>query len=199
MIQAKFFNLAMGSSVKPHSHANRVVINCLLQGALQESRLDPSQTGSLSIQYHFAPKILVRSGHAIHTLKASVDSMLWGASFSWPNQHQVSPVLIALINTLVVFSPTVEACVDEEIKPQMMLEHRMGRPEAPCFLKALEHKAQSGDVEAQITLGISLMEGYAGVEEPSMGMYWLTRAAEKEEGQGFYEAYVADAEEGYVC
>ena len=199
MIQAKLQKLQSGAVIRPHAHRNKIIVNCLVKGVIQESKLDPFKRGTLSVTYHSAPNILVRSGYDIHTLKASVDSTLLGVSASWPASHKSFPALVVLVNALGVFSSGVEACIHSELNPETMIEHRMGKHEDSCFLEVLEEKAQSGDIEAQITLGISYMEGLAGVEDPITGLYWLRRAAEKEEGKGFYEAYVTDAEEGYVC
>ncbi|HSG03544.1 MAG TPA: hypothetical protein VLA39_07395 [Marinobacterium sp.] len=67
-----------------------------------------------------------------------------------------------------------------------------------CFFENLEHAASGGDAQAQLELGISLIEGYS--QDPSdsnLGTYWIKKAMQQGHpgAQNILDAYMED----YSC
>lgn len=64
-----------------------------------------------------------------------------------------------------------------------------------CFFNTLESAAAGGNVQAQVELGVSLLEGlHSNPAEKTMGPYWLKRAANEghPSAQALLDAYMED-------
>jgi len=204
MFRFKHFSLRQGQWIRPHAHRGRLVCNLLLKGVLNEGRVNSDCPAQCRIISHRAPALLILSGDSLHALQAQTDTHLVGFSLQWSSKPLLKAsfpqsAAMAVATALLLHSAVLPACNHDKVARADLFEKHIAHANEDCFLQALEMAAQSGDVDAQIALGISLMEGTAGIVDQTMGLYWLKRAAVSETGKNIYEAYTSDAEEGYIC
>lgn len=143
----------------------------------------------------------------LHSAKVDSGTLLLCLRYARPNSRLIGAATVSAALSALLSLEAAHACnIDDLTTTHETCDYTLEdlerdkqtglRLEVPdCFFATLESAAAGGDSQAQVDLGISLMEGLS--DDPgdsALGSYWLKRAAESghPSAMSILDAYMED-------